>query len=276
MKKLCFLFCLVFMLASSITVSARDTEKKVGEVIYHQDFGVLHDFSDCGIKIGTRGENNAVIELDDAHLTITPKNREKFFLILPDTFGVSTYTAEFTFAFTNSYNENGYLAFILNCRGDEPTNVSAIYIRTTGSLDDFSSIPDEMKNLITDGKEITVKIPIVNGILTEIELTSGDTSCTLTTNEVISIGDGSNGFILRNAEVKFSELYIVNGTDYTEKNGYYADNSYSSNPELCDDDSCEQWNTSPDTYDAAFIPVFLALSLIGMYLFGRRKNCRSI
>ena len=227
MKKLALVITVLIMLSCCLHVYAMDSDTAPGEVLYHQDFGAVSDFSLCGIKIGTAGTDKPLINIKNNSLDIASEDNDRLYLILPQIDKDTSYTAEFEFRFVQKDNDNAYVGFILTCRGDEPTNITALIIRADGSVDDFTSPSDEIKAAIKNGEEIEVTIPLSDGVLHEVELKSGDKSCIIERKDVILVGAGFNGFVVRNAEIAISDVYIINGTDYYEKIGYYAEKSYS-------------------------------------------------
>lgn len=206
---------------------AGDVSSQTGEVLYHQDFADISDFSVSGILQGTLGSKTAVFDCSEDSLRIETKDNERVYLILPHTDVNDSYTVEFDFEFDEASSDNGYISYILTCRGSEPTNISSLTIRAGGSVDDFKPLDEALAGKISSGERITCRIPIENGVLHVVEfITSDGSKYSVERNSVLVTAEGERGFIVRNATVSVSEIFIVSGTDYTEKSGYYAENSY--------------------------------------------------
>ncbi len=256
MKKIRYILMVLLMIsacmfAAILPVSAGSAEKAVGEVLYHQDFAVLSDFSKSGIVSGTLSSPNASFLCIGDSLEINIYDNNRVYAILPQTEAENSYTVEFDFSFTAVNTENGYLAFLLTCRGPEPTNLTYLTIRANGTIDNFEKPDEALSKSIVDGEEIHVKIPIENGALHRIELMSERGACTLDRDNVLVINEGEMGFAVRNASVQISEIYIVNGTDYAEKTGYYATQSYAADesPLVIPTESSPVLEHSPATSD---------------------------
>ena len=218
---------------------AGDLQKPVGEVLYHQDFSVLSDLAKSGIVRGTSSSENSHLTCEGDALELNTFDNDRVYAILPATKTGDSYTIEFDFAFSEITSDNGYIGFLLTCRGTEPTNITALVIRANGTIDDFEEPDEPLKKAIHDGSEIHVKIPIEKNVLHKIELTAGGTAYTLERKNVKVIDDGGTGFAVRNASVNVAEIYIVNGIGYTAKSGAYANESYASDEAVASlDASC--------------------------------------
>lgn len=240
---------------------AGDLQKPVGEVLYHQDFSVLSDLAKSGIVRGTSSSENSHITCEGDVLELNTFDNDRVYAILPAAKTGDSYTIEFDFAFSEITSDNGYIGFLLTCRGTEPTNVTALIIRANGTIDDFEEPDETLKKAIHDGSEIHVKIPIEKNVLHEIELTADGTAYTLERKNVKVIDDGGTGFAVRNASVDVTEIYIVNGIGYTAKSGAYKNESYASDEAAASLDAsvmqemvpvpvpAEEVLTSPDTGD---------------------------
>lgn len=221
------LFVLLVM-SAVLPGSAGDWQKPVGEVLYHQDFSVLSELEKSGIVRGTSSSENSHFTCENDALELNTFDNERVYALLPVTKTGDSYTIEFDFAFSEIMSDNGYIGFLLTCRGTEPTNITALIIRADGTIDDFEEPDDVLKKAIHGGSEIHVKIPIEKNVLHKIELTAGGTVYTLERENVKVIDDGETGFVVRNASVDVTEIYIVNGVGYTAKRGAYATESYAS------------------------------------------------
>lgn len=257
-------FALLFVLLCAGTVlpgAAGDLQKAVGEVLYHQDFSVLSDIVKSGIVRGTSSSENSHLICEGDVLELNTFDNDRLYAILPTPTTGESYTIEFEFAFSEIVSDNGYIGYILTCRGTEPTNVTALVIRADGTIDDFEEPDETLKKAIHDGGTIQVKIPIEKNVLHKIELTAGGTAYTLERKNVKVIDDGETGFVVRNASVDVTEIYIVNGIGYTAKSGAYAKESYASDEAVASLDasaeqgavslpvSAEELPVSPDTGD---------------------------
>ena len=208
MKRFCILLTALVLfsvcfLCLNVPVLAGDV--KNGEVLYHQDFSVLSEIEKSGIVRGTSSSESA---------------------ILPAAAAVDSYTIEFDFSFAEIRSENGYVGFLLTCRGTEPTNVTALVIRADGTIDEFDEPDAVLKKAIADGGTIHVKIPVEKDVLHKIELTADGKTYVLERENVKVLDDGGRGFVVRNASVRIGGIYLVNGVGYTKKTGTYACASY--------------------------------------------------
>lgn len=257
------------------TVSA--AERTVGEVLYHQDFSVLSELARSGIVRGTSGSEKAGLSCTGDTLELNTVDNERVYALLPSSGADSSYTVEFDFSFSDIVSENGYLGYILTCRGTEPTNVTAVVIRANGTIDDFEEPDEELKKAISSGEKIGVRIPIENDVFHELELTVGGKSYTLERDNVKVLEDGGSGYVVRNASVEIGEIYIVNGVGYTKKTGVYAKSSYASDAPVtvssASVDTDDTSETSPDTGDTT-VPYAIATLALAMGLFWSAGSLR--
>jgi len=231
-----FLVCLTALMflsvflgtGAALPVSAGDLQKPVGEVLYHQDFSVLSDLAKSGIVRGTSSSENSEITCEGDALELNTFDNDRVYAVLPSAKTGDSYTIEFDFSFSEIKSDNGYIGFLLTCRGPEPTNVTALILRAGGTIDDFEEPDEALKKAIRDGETIHVKIPIEKNVLHKIELTAGTAVYTLERNSVKVIDDGDTGFVVRNASADVTEIYIVNGIGYPSRSGAYANESYAS------------------------------------------------
>lgn len=203
--------------------------RKKGEVLYHQDFSDIYDFGQSGLIKGTNSSQSSVCECTGDELGIRTEDNGRVYVILPYTGTGDSYTVEFDFSFTEIKADNGYISFMLTCRGTEPTNITSITIRADGSVDDFGVADEAVAAAMSAGKKIHCRIPIEGRILHEIELSSEEASCVLERSSLLKTDDGERGFSVRNASIAISEIYIVHGVGYTKLSGVYADSSYATN-----------------------------------------------
>lgn len=228
MKKF-FLILTMFLLilcASCISVSAMDPAGSPGTVLYHQDFGRIRNYEDSGLKTGALSSDTAAVSCEEGPLSVKTPDSKRVYLLFPPIEKTDSCTLEFTFRFTETPKENGYLAAILTCRGTEPTNITDLVIRADGTVDDFSTPDEAVREAIAAGKPITVTIPVEGGVLHRITLQAEGAVCTLERDSVLVISSGGMGLAVRNSSAEISEIYLVNGTGYAAKTGEYAEESF--------------------------------------------------
>jgi len=277
MKKLLPIVLILMLILSAASVYAMDLEKAVGEVLYHQDFSDITDFSSSGIRVGTSSSENSLVRCEGDALEVHTYDRGRVYVILPEAEkgNAESYTIEFSFRFTDIHTENGFIAPILTCRGCEPANITSVTIRSDGTVDEFSALDDELKDAISSGKTIGVKIPVTGGMMYKIIFTSDGKEYSAERNNLIPVSKGNIGFTVRNADVEVDEVYLVNGTDYSEKSGYYADNSFASDDAPVTAPSCSQYGgmTSPATGDnTMMIVIFACAALVGVGVLALTKK----
>lgn len=228
MKRLIPIVLTLLLIVLSAGTFAMDTEKTVGEVLYHQSFDVVSSFEQSGVCLGTASTENAMVVCPDRSLEVYTYDTSRVYLLLPeiDKSDSDSYTIEFTFRFKTIHSENGYIASILTCRGAEPSNISSVVVRADGSVDNFSAMEEELKSALLNGASVSLKIPVVSGVVHEITLEAEGVAYTLERDNVLMIDQGSMGFMVRNADVEINEVYVVNGVGYEEKLGYYREHSY--------------------------------------------------
>lgn len=216
--------CAVLMILAGATLAV---EMSNGEVLYHQDFADVDAPYKAGVSFGSATVGNAWLDVEDDDLGIHTADDRRAYVLLPDISWTDSHTIEFSFRFTDVAVSNGYLAFLLTCWGDEPSNISAAIFRANGTIDDFDEPDDSIKKKIQNGETVYVQIPVKNGIVHTITLTAGENTCTVQRDSVLRIAEGKRGFSIRNASVAVDEVYIVNGTGYTAKNGTFVNDSWS-------------------------------------------------
>ena len=267
-----------FLCSVGIGASSPASSPAVGEVLYHQDFSVLSDVGKSGIVRGTSSSEKAQFTCIGDALELNTFDNDRAYAILPGAVSADSYTIEFDFAFSEIRSENGYIGFLLTCRGTEPTNVTALVIRAGGTIDDFAEPEEALKKAIAGGEEIHVKIPVDKSVLHKIELTAGDKTYTLERKSVKVLDDGGRGFVVRNASVKVGEIYLVNGIGYTAKSGTYAVSSYAADEPVTQVATMQKPEpaaepavtpvpeTAPDTGET-IVPYAAALAVTAMGLF---------
>lgn len=255
----CFVCIMAAFLLFSVPISAGDSVYIQGEVIYHQDFSVLSDFNLSGIQKGTAGSPNSSFSCNDGVLRIETHDDGRVYAILPSSDWTKNFTIEFEFSFRNSTNPNGYLAVMLTSSGEEPTNISQITIRAKGKIDDFDPLSKEMAEHIQNGGAVTVAIPVKDGVVESLLLSANGITEELHRTSLLLIGSGNRGFTVRNADVDISEIFIVNGTDYSNKTGHYAEKSYASDAPVSDDPI-----TAPETGDSLPVAAFAAMAAVSL------------
>ena len=262
MKKLALVLIVFVLSVSCISVFAEDVEYTLGEVIYHQNFADISDFSKTGIKVGTLSTSSASFVCDGEVLAVSIADSGRAYNILPDIKTGSSYTIELTFSFTDNTRGNGYIAFMLTCRGEEPSNITPIVFRADGTIDDFSEVPEELSKKIAAGEKITVSIPVEDDRLYHITVYTDDGDYHIERDSMINIAEGSMGLQYRNASVAVSEIYIVNGIDYFEKTGEYLDKSFADDDDFVVNPGIgEGGEGAPETSDNRFI-IMLSLTVV--------------
>ena len=216
----CILFFLLFLTIAAIQCLAIG---KAGEVLYHQDFTDVSTASIAGIRKGTVSSENTTVTVTADALGMYSADDRRGYALLPEIQWTESHTIEFSFRFTEALTTKGYLSFLLTSWGDEPTNISAAVFRVNGTIDEFSDPSEAMQKKIQDGELIHVKIPVENGVVHAIELTSGNTVCTVQRDSLMRIAEGNRGFGIRNASAEITEVFVVSGIGYTAKTGTYAE-----------------------------------------------------
>ena len=258
------LFLLLFL---TITAMPCLAEAAVGEVLYHQRFSDVSTASIAGIRKGTvSSENMSVLVTQDA-LGLYSADDLRGYALLPEIQWTESHTIEFSFRFTEALTTKGYLSFLLTSWGEEPTNISPAVFRVNGTIDEFSDPCPAMQKKIREGELIHVEIPVENGVVHSIELTSGKTTCTVQRESLMRIAEGNRGFGIRNASAEITEVFIVSGTGYTAKTGTYADACWA-------DDSCGSGDgtCAPPTGDVMGLVWVAGLSGSMAVWAKRRKN----
>lgn len=258
---------LVILISCFSYVSAMDAERVVGDVLYHQDFSAVSDILESGLSIGSATSYNSMIGCPNESLKVETYDTGRVYVIFPEVErnDEGSYTIEFTFRFTDIHTENGYLAPILTCRGDEPSNISVLVIRANGTVDNFDEPDAVLREAIAGGEYINVKIPIRSWVLNEIIFTYNDVEYKIKRNNVLLVNEGGMGFVVRNANIAVDEIYVVHGTDYVEKTGYYAEHSYAADesPVRVPDNVSESVEYSPATADKTCM--WLCFAVIGAF-----------
>lgn len=254
-------------MALTIAGTAWAGEIPVGEVLYHQSFGDTDAPYKAGVRMGTATTGNAWIDVENDALDLHTADDRRAYVLLPDTTWTDSHTIEFSFHFTDVSASNGYLAFLLTCWGEEPSNISAAIFRANGTIDDFDDPDADIQKSIQSGETVYVQIPVENGLVHSIILTAGDTTCTVQRDSILRIAEGQRGFGFRNASVAVDAITIVNGTGYTAKTGAFANMSWSDS-----DLAKETIDHAPPTGESAAIPMLLLCSVAGMAWAKRQKK----
>ena len=227
MRRAVLLLCAMLLAALLFSVGAAaapltdDAGKPLpeGEVLYRQSFADVSDFAGSGCRIGTSSSEKCSVEVTDDMLSIASLDAGRAYVLLPSVRRGDSWTAEFTFRFSVSGSDNGSLAFLLTCRGDEPTNVTSLVIRGNGTVDGFPEPDEEIWKAIRQGLPVTVVIPVEDGAFHRLILKTEDHTCPLEMDSVKMIEKEGLGFSVRNTCVQISDVWIVNGTGYAEKSG---------------------------------------------------------
>ena len=250
-----------------LTGTALAGEIPNGEVLYHQDFSDVDTVNAAGVVLGSATVGNAWIDVENEAMGIHTADDRRAYALLPDTTWTDTHTIEFAFRFTDITASNGYLAFLLTCWGEEPSNISDAVFRANGTIDDFDDPDEAIRKKIQNGETIYVQIPVENGLVHAITLTAGNATCTVQRDSIMRIAAGERGFGIRNASAAVEEIYIVNGTGYTAKTGTLATESWSDS-ELAK----ETIEHAPPTGETIEIYGILLLSGCGLAWAKRRKK----
>ncbi len=266
------LFLIVIILLSCVNISAADQSVSNGTVLYHQDFSEVSKISYSGIKVGTQSNDSAFVDCSADALDIRFAEKGRVYLILPETERTSSYTIEFSFSFKQHESNNGYLSFMLTCRGEEPTNVSEVIFRHGGTVDDFSEPDPALTSAIASGETVFVTIPVENNVLHEIHMTVGETTYTLSRDTVLVLSNENFGFAARNTNVSINEIFVVSGVEYVEKTGYYSENSLATdeNPVITEGDTAP--NTSDDMPVMVWVAGGSAVVLLLVVLLGKKNK----
>ena len=214
----------VFLLVASLFVCPAGAAEwnesmAAGEILYHQSFADLFHYNKSGWVTGTASSDGATVDIADGALQLRCLDGGRAYALMPSVSRGPSVTVEFTFRFTQSGMENGSLSFLLTCRGEEPTNVTSLVIRSGGTVDDFPEPDPRVALAIRQGKTVTVEIPIEEGAFHRMKLTAGDVSCTLERTDVLVIAQESMGFAVRNDGAAITDVWVVNGCDYEKKTG---------------------------------------------------------
>jgi len=223
---LCFILCVCFLL-TPIASAAKDLGPVDGVVLYAARFGDYSRLPETGIRFGTSSWEEAGMQLSGEELLIRSSSDQKTYLLLPRVdIGTDTYTALYTFRFTDVAAANGYCGFLLTSRGDAPSNRTEFLVRANGECDGFGTLSAALAEKIAAGEQVHVRIPVRHGMLYEVQVSCGDETETLRLNPVRTIDDGGRGFVLRNASAALESVEILYGADPAEPSGYYAQHSY--------------------------------------------------
>lgn len=249
-------FCAVF-LVSTLPVTTLASHS-AGEVLYHQDFTRVSTAHLAGIRAGSANAQESQIGVTTDGLVIDPNGERRTYAILPEIENTDTYTVDLTFRFRSVHRTNGYFAFLLTCTGDKPSNVTPVVLRADGAVDGFGDLDNAIVQHYKNGDPIRLTIPVVDGVLHSLTISSGTDSQTLERTSLLRIPDGNCGFCVRNASVLIEDTAILYGTDYEMPTGYYATHSYA------EDDGARTDILSPATGDTA---VYLLPAALGCAIF---------
>ena len=205
--------------APSSSAAEWNASMAAGEILYRQSFADLSDYDKSGWTTGTSSSDKATVTVKDGALQARCMDGGRAYVLMPSVSRGPSYTVEFTFRFTESGMENGSLGFLLTCRGEEPTNITSLVIRSVGTVDDFPDPDPAVSAAIRGGKTVTVEIPVEEGAVHRMKLTAGEDSCTLERTDVLVIAQGSMGFAVRNDGAAISDVWVVNGCGYERKTG---------------------------------------------------------
>jgi len=195
-SSVCVILAFLLLFASFLSSLALAAEPwsedmPAGEVLYRQSFADVSDYAKSGLVTGTATAEKAEIAVKDGALIVRSVDGGRAYTLLPQIARGTSYTVEFSFRFTESGRENGTLAFLLTCRGEEPTNVTSLVIRANGTIDDFSEPDEAIARAIKGGLWVTIKIPIEDGALHRLLLVTEDAACAVERTSVLVLTPGS-------------------------------------------------------------------------------------
>ena len=218
---LAFLLCASFLSAFAGAAKPWTENTPAGEVLYRQSFADVSDYAKSGLVTGTATAEAAVLEIRDDALNVKCVDGGRAYTLLPQIARGTSYTVEFSFRFTESGRTSGTVGFLLTCRGEEPTNITALVIRANGTVDDFEEPDEELARAVGGGYWIDVSIPVKDNALHCMNMTVRDTGETYTLERasVLVLTPGAMGFSFRNTRAAISDVWIVNGVGYAEKTG---------------------------------------------------------
>ncbi len=216
-----FLLCASFLCVCADAADPWTEDAPAGQVLYRQSFADVSDYAKSGLVTGTSTAEAAEIGIRDDALQIRSVDGGRAYILLPGVARGTSYTVEFSFRFTESGRENGSLAFLLTCRGAEPTNITSLVIRGNGTVDEFDEPDEDLVRAIRGGYWVDVAIPVEDGALHRMTMTVQKTgvSYELERASVLVLTPGTMGFSVRNTCAAVSDVWLVNGVDYTEKTG---------------------------------------------------------
>lgn len=238
-----------------------------GEVLYHQDFTHVSTAHLAGIRAGKANAQESQLGVTTDGLVIDPNGDQRAYAILPDIDNTDTYTVDLTFRFRSVHRTNGYIAFLLTCTGAKPSNVTSVILRVDGSVDDFGTLDNTIVQHYKNGDPIRLTIPVVDGVLHSITISSGTETQTLERTSLLRIPNGNRGFCVRNASVLVEDVAILYGTDYEMPTGYYAIHSYA------EDNGARTDILSPATGDSDIylLPVALGCTIL-LFLYMKKQR----
>ncbi len=263
-KMLCVLalFCLLTMLIPA--VSAADPQ--AGTVLFAQRYAEITDARFAGLRVGTSGGTPKLRAESALYIDMT--DDRKTYLLLPDLPNggawCDTYTVEFSFRFTEIAASNGYFGFLMTAQGDAPSNRTEVILRAGGTCDGVGNLEDGIAKAMAAGESVQVAVLVDHGMMYEIRVRVGEREQSLTLPAVKTVGQGSRGFVLRNASAAVESVAVVSGVDYGHRVGDFASDSYWVEPEETD---------APDTADGclAVWPV-LAVTAVCAFCVRRRRR----
>lgn len=280
---LVIILTVVLCLGLSLPIYAADRASlPAGHVLYRQNFADTKGAFLTGMYFGELSCADAYAKNIGGKLTVNGSFDVRSYLLLPAETEGNTYTMIATLRMSDLSVASGYCGILISGWGNEPRNRAEIILRANGSFDDFSSPSERLRDALASGAEFTVTVPVRNGAVNEISVSSDGVSETLVRDQIMIVTGGTVGFSLRNMSVELSEVLLVNGVDYAELSGVFASNSYSTS--AVEDDgikpnqSSADDPSSPPTSDASVIIAAVAiissvgLSVMVVRFIKERKN----
>ena len=214
-------FLALFVVFSTVVFSS----SPAGEVVYRQRFKDVSSLASAGITEGKRNTASSSVSILNGSLVIGDPTGDRTYALLPFHNCYSDYTVQFTFSFTETVRQSGYIALMLTSRGDAPDNVTSVRLRADGECEGFADLGPRIRHSLKNGEEITVTVPVSGGILESITLSSDGVSETADIDNIVNVVEGRMGFCVRNAEVQISDIAVIEGVGYDKETGIYADSS---------------------------------------------------
>lgn len=213
---------LAFFVCFAVSVSASAVS---GEVIYRQNFSDVSSLTSAGVTEGERNTDTSAVDITDGSLVLSDPVGDRTFALLPFYNCSNDYTVRFSFSFTETVRQSGYVSLILTSRGDAPDNITSLKIRADGKCEGFSPLSQRLIHALKKGEEIDVTVPVSDGVLDSVTISVDGVGETVTIDNIINVVEGRIGFCVRNATARIIEVAVIDGVGYTEETGVYSNSS---------------------------------------------------